>query len=95
MPIIEPVRIASHESSEHLQLASRLFIDESDRAVKEDSSEMSQFESAGPSGKIDQARRVPIRKLTSFRSANSRLYPFAHSTQARQVSAPTALINVS
>src|SRR5437660_9539956 len=27
-----------------------------------------------------QARRVPIRKLTSFRSANSRLYFLAHST---------------
>ena len=44
MQIIEPVFIARYESSEHLQLESRLFIPESDRAVKENSSEMSELD---------------------------------------------------
>src|ERR1051326_3364664 len=44
MQIIEPVFIARHESSEHLQLESRLFIAESDRTVKENPPEMSDFD---------------------------------------------------
>ena len=44
MQIIESVLIACYESSQHVQFEPSLFIGESDRAVKESSSEMCEFD---------------------------------------------------
>ena len=44
MQIVKPVFIARYKSGQHLQLETRLFIAESNRAVKENSSEMREFD---------------------------------------------------